>query len=132
MTENEFRTGGTTQASGYAENSKPFARHDTRNQVMEANSSLLIGLRLRIERIAATTTDGLHGVAGHLEDHADRVHGALPECGRANSASTSDAPPAYGAGQLGDLQRAIDNLESALDFAASRVAMAAGRNATLA
>lgn len=108
---------------------KPFERHDARHQTIAPESSLQ-ALRGRLAAITSQVCDSLHGTAALLEEHADRLHGCEPpQNGRA---SGDAAQPFYGEGQLGDVLRAVDNLELQLQLVSSRLANAAARNANIA
>lgn len=120
----------------YADNAKaaktPFANHDaTRNVAKRIGGPPLAELTERLFTLNARINSDLLGTAGLLNEHADRVHG--PPVLRDASDEQCHAPTRdHGAGQLGDLYRALDMVEASFATASSAVAFAAGRNSTLA
>lgn len=66
---------------------------------------------------------GIDGLANLLNDHADRVHGTIPETGNGASACM-ETPP----GQISRIFMALEALDGAVD----RISFASGRNTTLA
>lgn len=136
MTEDEFRYGGP-QPGGLAsstEQARAYAKTDAKraecvNRAQRSSQMMTIAERIHNIRDFASIT--LHGTASMLEDHADRLHGHLPEQ-TAERLRPSDDVPDYGPGQMGDVMRSIDELEHHLRQAVQRVAMQASRNTNLA
>jgi hypothetical protein len=91
------------------------------------DSRTLAGIAQRLFGMAELHGNGLNGIASKLNEHADIVHGHVPESDERDMGPVASNGP----GALGMLLDAVDNLNAVLERSGSRVAMAAGRNCTL-
>lgn len=95
--------------------------------------SVLQMLTQQVNDICGSNQTDLHMIAEALEQHADRVFGELPSTNTTSpSRGAEEAEPFYYGGQLGELQRAVDQLGSVLRFASNRLNNAAARTTGLA
>jgi len=76
-----------------------------------------------IEQRIFKAMHGIDGITNLLNDHADRVHGPVPEMGN-DAFMATDAPP----GQISRIFMALEGLDGAVE----RIAQASGRNTTIA
>lgn len=131
MNTTEYRGPEREIISGEADRAY-YAHHDAaRATKVPATLPALDELRQRLYRLTERVNESMHGTASMLEGHADRVHGELPkdpENRRAGMLATRD----YGSGALGDIFRALEQLEGDFSHAIERLASAAGRNSNLA
>ena len=92
------------------------------NAQAQYNQSQMVPTLERLTNQIQSCTGRVRAIGEKLGEHADRVHGAVPQAMH----STQAAPPRCGA--LGSLEDAIDDLEVAL----LQTAEQASRNCTFA
>jgi hypothetical protein len=118
------------QSGGRYQQSEARRRKPPENLNKVAPASPLMEAASRIHRLRSRMADSMYGVAGQLNDHADRLHGAPPESGSTTQANDMAEIP-YG-GQMHDLYSAIAEIELMYGHAIEALAHAAGRNTNVA